>query len=97
MDWKTNEEVLELVGEKRKMVDVIIERKKNWIGHILRSNGLMKEVMEGRMEGKRPRGRMRFGMLEELNEGTYEEIKRRAENRVEWRKWVPETCHRAEH
>jgi len=32
---KTDEEVLELVGEEHKMVSLIIMRKKNWIGHIL--------------------------------------------------------------
>jgi hypothetical protein len=35
-------------------------RKKNWIGHILRRDGLLKEVIEGRMEKKRIRGRPRL-------------------------------------
>src|SRR5277367_1616345 len=29
----TNDEVLRLVGERRQMVDTIVKRKKNWIGH----------------------------------------------------------------
>ena len=41
--------------------------------------------MEGKMVGKRPRGRPRIGMLEELKEGSFEKMKRRAENREEWR------------
>jgi len=45
---------------------VIRNRKKNWIRHVLRGEGLLREVMEGRMEGKRPRGRPRKGMLDEL-------------------------------
>ena len=49
----TNEEVLRRVGEKRSMVETIVRRKKNWIGHIMRGDGLMKEVIEGKMEGKR--------------------------------------------
>jgi hypothetical protein len=32
------------------------------MGHILRGDGLLKEVIEGRMEGKRIRGRPRLGM-----------------------------------
>ena len=52
----TNEEVLRRVGEKRSMVETIIRRKKNWMGHIMRGDGLMKEVMEGKMEGKKGPG-----------------------------------------
>ena len=52
-DKITNEEVLRRVGEKRSMLETIVRRKKNWIGHIMRGDGLMKEVIEGKMEGKR--------------------------------------------
>jgi len=38
--------------------------------------------MEGRMKGKRTRGKRRIGMIDELMEGTYMEMKRRAEDRV---------------
>ena len=94
---KTNEEVLKIVGEKRRLVNMVVERKKRWIGHVLRGDGLMREVLEGRMNGKRLRGRPRIGMLEELKEGSYEDVKRRAHNREVWRNWVPRTCLRAEH
>ena len=93
---KTNENVLEMVGDTRKLVHVILERKKNWIGHVLRGDGLLKEVMEGRLEAKRPKGSSRIGMLEELKEGPNANIKRRAENRSGpasgWRNWVRRTC-----
>jgi len=92
MDRKTNEEVLKMVGEERKLLDVMLDRKKNWIGHVLRGDGLMLEVMEARMEGKRGRGRKRIGMLEELMVESYEEMKRKAQNREMWRKWKPWTC-----
>ena len=94
---KTNEEILKIVGEKRRLVNMVVERKKRWIGHVLRGDGLMREVLEGRMIGKRPRGRPRMGMLEELKEDSYEGMKRRAQDRVGWRNWVPGTCLRAEH
>jgi hypothetical protein len=66
MDKITNEEILNKVGEKRQLISVIRNRQKNWIGHVLRGEGLLREVMEGRMEGKRVRGRPRKGMLDEL-------------------------------
>ena len=94
---KTNESVMEMVGESQKLVDVIIRRKKKWIGHVLRGDGLLREVMEGKMEGRKTRGRPRMGMLEELKEGSFADMKRRAENRMEWRCWVPRTCRKAEH
>ena len=92
----TNEEVLKRVGEERQVVK-LISRKKNWIGHVLQDDGLLKQVLKGRMEGKRGRGRPRTGMLDELIVGSYGDMKRRAENRVEWRNWVPWTCRKAEH
>ena len=75
------------------MIDTIRNRKKNWIGHILRTPGLMKDVIEGRMEGKRPRGRRRMGMLDDLKDRqSYAELKSKAEDRNEWRNWEPWTC-----
>ena len=91
-DRKTNEEVLDMVGEKRSIVETIVKRKKNWIGHILRGEGLLKDVIEGRMEGKPPSGIKRIGMIDELKEKSYQDMKRRAEDRVSWRSWIPRTC-----
>ena len=67
----------------------IVMRKKNWIGHILRGDGLLKDVIEGRMEGKRVPGGRRKSMLYDLLERTYEVLKRLAEDRVSWRNWTP--------
>jgi len=92
MDRITNEEMLNKVGEKRQLISVIRNRQKNWIGHVLRGDGLLREVMEGRMEGKRKRGRPRKGMLDELIVESYGNMKRKAENRDEWRNWLPWTC-----
>ena len=66
-DMKTNEEVLQMVQEERSLMEVIWRRKKNWIGQILRGEILLREVIEGRMLGKRPRGRKR-GYVERVSE-----------------------------
>ena len=34
-DRKTNEEVVIMVGKKRTLMDTIMNRKRNWIGHVL--------------------------------------------------------------
>ena len=92
-DRVTNEEMLKNVGESRCLLDKIRSRKRNWVKNVLR--GLMREVMDGRMEGKRTRGRPRKGMLDEfLEDGSYAQMKWRAHNRESWMPW---TCPRAEH
>ena len=45
------------------MLEVIVKRKKAWIGHVVRGDGLLKLVIEGRMEDKRSMGRPRMGMM----------------------------------
>ena len=78
-DKKTNEEVLAAVSEERCFVQAILKRKKNWIGHVLRGGSLLKLVIEGRRVGKKPRGRPRMGMIDDLKEGSYTEMKRKTE------------------
>ena len=53
ISWKdkiTNEEVLRRVGVERDLMNMLRNRKKRWIGHVLRGDGLLKEAMEGRMD-----------------------------------------------
>ena len=92
ISWKDkvrNEQVLEIVKEKTTRIDVIRSRKKKWIEHVLRGNGLLKGtiLIEGRIEGKRPRGRRRIKMLDEMKEKKelYAEMKERARDMVYWR------------
>ena len=43
-----NEEVLLKVNKQRNILHEIRKRKANWIGHILRRNCLLKQVIEGK-------------------------------------------------
>ena len=101
ISWRThttNEDVLKLVGEKRTILDVILQRKKKWIGHILRGESLVKDVLEGRFDGKRGPGKPRTALLDDIQDGVSNQaIKSRARDREEWRSWMPRTCPRAEH
>ena len=92
-DKITNDEALKRVGTDRQLLNTLRSRKKTWIGHVLRGDGVLKEVIEGRMEGKRPRGRPRFGMLDDLITNSYEDMKRKTEDREKWRSYMPWTCH----
>ena len=57
---------------------------------------MLKQSIEGRMEGKRRRGRPSIGMIDDLKESSYVEMKKRAQDREAWRSWVSRTCREAE-
>src|SRR6478609_7638058 len=65
MDKRTNEQVLSSMNKKRRLIKPIWDRKKNWIGHVVRGDGLMTLVLVGRIEEKRPRGRPIMGMIDD--------------------------------
>jgi len=51
-DHVKNEEVLLRVNEQRNILHEIRKRKANWIGHILRRNCILKQVIEGKIKGE---------------------------------------------
>jgi hypothetical protein len=69
-DHVRNEEVLLRVNEQKNILHEIRKRKANWIGHILRRNCLLKQVIEGKVEGEmevtRKRGRRCRKLLDDL-------------------------------
>ena len=74
--------VLERVGEGRIMLELIKKRKRNWLNHWLRRNCLLKDALEGMVNGKKVRGRRRYQMTDNtIINGLYEETKRKAEKR----------------
>jgi len=58
--------------EQRNVLHEIRKRKAYWIGHILRRNCLLKQVIEGKIKGEmevtRRRGRRRKKLLDDLKE-----------------------------
>ena len=83
---KKNAVVLKRVGEERTMVELIKKRKRNWLDHWLGRSCLLKDAPEGMVNGKKVRGRRRYQMIHNIMiNGLYEDTKRKAEKRVEWR------------
>ena len=78
------------VNEQRNILHEIGKRKANWIGHILRRNCLLKQVIEGKIEGEmevtKRRGRRRKKLLDDLKNGRgYAHLKEEALDRTMWR------------
>ena len=64
-DKISNDEVLARVNEKKCIITTIIQRKKNWIGHVMKGEGLLRDVLDGKMFGKKRTGTPRKGMVED--------------------------------
>ena len=60
------------------------------LDRILRGVSMFKEVIEGRFEGRRPRGRKRKSLLEDLKGNkSYHQLKRLAQDRRAWQMTDP--------
>ena len=89
-DHVRNENVLLRVNEQRNNLHEIGKLKANWMGHILRRNCLLKQVIEGNVKGEmevtRRRGRRRKKLLDNLKDRRgYSHLKEEALDRTMWR------------
>jgi hypothetical protein len=68
-----NEEVLLRIKEQSNILHDISKQEANWIGHILRRNCLLRQVIEGKIKGvievTGRRGIKRRKLLDDLKEG----------------------------
>ena len=90
IDYVRNEEVLLHVNEQRNILREIRKWKANWIGHFLRRNCLLKQVIEGKIKGEmdvtRRRGRRRKKLLDDLKDRRgCSHLKEEALDRTMWR------------
>ena len=94
-DHITNEEVKARIGNAigayEDLLTSVKRRKLKWCGHVTRSSGLAKTILQGTVQGGRRRGRQRKRWEDKFKEWTGLEwniILQKAENREEWRKLV---------
>ena len=88
-DHVRNEEVLLRVNEQMIILHEIRKWKANWIGHILRRNCLLKQVMKGKIKGEMEvtgrLGRRRKKLLDDLKDRRgYCHLKEEALDRTMW-------------
>ena len=97
---KSNEDIMETVQYKRSLVKTIRKRQLEFLGHICRKNGIEKQMLCGKIEGRRSRGRQQTAYIESLNKYTTRnsisnaELIRRTNDREAWRAMVVDVCSR---
>jgi hypothetical protein len=80
----SNQEVLRMTNSKRTLKAAIINRKIQYFGHIIRRGKFQRLLLEGKMEGKRGRGRPRRAWFHDISDSTgfnYVTCVRRAQRR----------------
>ena len=53
----TNEKVFQRVKEERKLLKMLNNRRHSWIGHIIRQNEFVVNILEGAISGKEGHGK----------------------------------------
>ncbi|KAG1671332.1 Craniofacial development protein 2 [Nymphon striatum] len=88
-EHRTNEFVLRKIEAKRSLMNTIKKRKCTYFGHIMRKeDDLQRLLLEGKIQGRRGRGRPRTAWYHNIKEWTgmrYADCSRKAQNREEWR------------
>ena len=90
-DHVTNEEVRakiqQAIGPHEDLVTIVVQ----WYGHVLRSSGLAKTILQGTVKGGRRQGRQKKRREDNIREWTgleFGKSQRAVENREKWRKLV---------
>ena len=85
---KTNKEVCDILELKPTLLNTIKGRKLKFFGHTKRHTTIQKHLLEGKVEGKRPRGRPIRSWLDDVKGWTglsAAECSTKAKDRDEWR------------
>ena len=94
-DYVTNEEVCakiqQAVGPHKDLLTIVKRHKLQWYGHVSRSSGLAKTILQGTVKGGRRQGGQRKRWEDYIREWTgleFGKSQRAVENREKWRKLV---------
>ncbi len=88
---RTNQSILSEIGEERRLSSEVYARILKYFGHVTRANTLESIVVQGKVDGKRSRGRSptRWSdLIRTLTDRTFVECTRLARDRDRWRNLV---------
>ena len=88
---KTNAWVLDKIGNRLMLREMVRRRKLCFFGHVIRRKGLERTIITGKVNGKRKRGRPPTSWLKDIKSSTgmtLLEAVRIAEDRERWRRIV---------
>ena len=94
-DHVTNEEVRakiqQAIGPHEDLLTIVKKRKLQWYGHVSRSSGLAKTILQGIVKGGRRQGRQRNRWEDNIGKWTgleFGKSQRAVKNRGKWRKLI---------
>ena len=79
------------IGPHEDLQTIVKRRKLQWNGHISRSSGLAKTILQGTVKGRRRQGRQKKRWGDNIREWTgltFAKSQRAVESREKWRKLV---------
>ena len=94
-DHVTNEEICskiqQAIGPHEDLLTIVKKFKLQWYGHVSRSSGLAKTILQGTVKGGRRQGRQRKRWEDNIRKWTgldFGKSQRAVDNRGKWRKLV---------
>ena len=86
--WKVRRKIQAVIGEYDQLLTLVKKRKLRLFGHVSRSSGLAKTILQGTVKEKRKRGRQKKRWEDNIKEWTgmdFASSTRAAENRSRWK------------
>ena len=83
--------IQQAIGPHKDLLTIVKRHKVQWYGHVSRSSGLAKTVLQGTVKGGKRKGRQRKRWEDNIREWTgleFGKSQRAVENREKWRKLV---------
>ena len=88
---KVRAKIQQAIGQHEDLLTFVKRRKLQWYGHVSRSLGLSKTILQGTVKGGRRQGRQRKRWEDNIREWTsleFGKYQRAVENMEKWRKLV---------
>ena len=90
-DEEGRAKIQQAIGPHEDLLTIVKRRKVHWYGHVSRSSGLAKTILQGTVKGGRRQSRQRKRWEDNTREWTglgFAKSQRAVENRGKWRKLI---------